>query len=104
MPRMSILLRQDARILKANADFLINWTDQEATSGIVINSISVNKVTSNGSLQDGKKGVQRNRKISGLPWTLALSRGSIKGTLANFLQIALIVFMRMPSILGSICW
>ena len=55
MPRMSILLRQDARILKANVDFLINWTDQEATSGIVINSSSVSKVTSRGSLQEGKK-------------------------------------------------
>ena len=104
MLKMLYLLRQDARILKANTDFLINWTDQEATSGIVINSKKVSMVTSKGSLHEGKKGVQRNRKTSGFPWTLAQSRGSIKGTFVNFLQIALIVFMKMPSMLGSICW
>jgi hypothetical protein len=80
IPRRSIFLRQDAGNLKTSADLLINWTDQEATSGITISNSSIKKVISRGSLHVGKKGVQRNRKTSGLPW-LALRRGSMKGAL-----------------------
>ena len=98
------MLRQDARNVNANADFLRIWTDQEANNGVIISSKRVKMASSSASLQEGMNGVQRNKKISGFPWNLALRRGSIKGALLNFLHIAFIVLMRMPSIFGSICW
>ena len=98
------MLRQDARNVNVNADFLRIWTDQEASSGVIISSNRVRMASSSASLHEGMNGVQRNRKISGFPWNLALRRGSIKGALVNFLQMAFIVLIRMPSIFGIICW
>ncbi len=98
------MLRQDARNVNANADFLRIWTDQQANSGVIISSKRVKRVSSSASLHKGMNGVQRNRKISGFPWNLARSCGSITGALLNFLQMAFIVLIRMPSMFGSICW
>ena len=88
------MLRQDARNVNANADFLRIWTDQEANNGVIISSKRVKMASSSASLHEGMNGVQTNRKISGFPWNLALRRGSIKGALLNFLQMAFIVLMR----------
>ena len=103
IPRRSIFLRQDARILKISADLLITWTDQEAISGVAISSRRTKRVISRGSLHVGKKGILRNRNTSGL-LRLALRRGSVKGALVKFEKIAFIVFMIILSRLGNICW
>ena len=72
-------------------DFLRIWTDQDAKRGVAINSKRVKMVSSSASLHVGINGVQRSKKTSGVPWNLALRRGSIKGVTLNFLLIAFIV-------------
>ena len=102
--RRSNLFRLDARNLSTNTDFLIIWTDQEASSGVSMSRRKVNMVNSSASSHVEINGIHINGKISGFPIVLALSRGSMKGAFLNFLQIVLIVLMKMQSKFGNICW
>ena len=98
------MFRLDTRNLNTNTDFLMIWTDQEASSGVSMSKRKVNRVNSSASLHVEINGIHINGKISGLPMVFALNRGSTKGAFLNFLQIALIVLMRMQSRFGNICW
>jgi len=102
--RRSNLFRLDARNLNKNTDFLMIWTDQEASSGVSMSRRKVKMVNSSASSHVEINGIQINGKISGFPMVLALSRGSIEGAFLNFLQIALIDLMKMQSKFGNICW
>ena len=75
------MFRHDARILNTNTDFLMIWTDQEASSGVSMSRSKVNMVNSSALSHVEINGIiQINGKISEFPMILALSRGSIKGS------------------------
>ena len=98
------MFRHDARDLNTTTDFLIIWTDQEATSGVSLSSRKVNIVNSSASSHVEMNGIQINGKILGFPMVLVLNFGSKKGAFMNFLQIAFINLIRMRSRFGNISW